>query len=295
MKKVLIGLLALSAVSFSNGGISTATPYAYPKAIQKTPIVQVPLKVLVNKNTRIIGQENTRLLDQNKRIIKNKNNIQSVAKISKTNIESINENIDEISNVKESLNKNSNLTKANEEKVATNAQNITINKKTINSLKTKAIQTRATEGAIVSNIKINNNNTLINGNEIKILDAKTLNNQKAIVANQRTTATNTENIKNNSHRIDMNSNKIDSVQEESRQGISGVSAIAGIKYQNMTTGQAQIGVGYGNYKSESSIAIGTAVQATDNLMINGAVSGVQGNNTSAVYSAGASYKFNLFI
>lgn len=115
-----------------------------------------------------------------------------------------------------------------------------------------------------------------------------------IRSNQESAALNSNNIDDNSKRIDSNTNKIDSLQEESRKGIAGVSAIAGIKYQGMTTGQAQIGVGYGNYKSESSIALGTAVQASENLMINGAVSGTQGDNASPVYSAGASYKFNLF-
>ncbi len=302
----------------------------------------------IARNTRIIGQENTRLLDQNKRIIENDKNVKNVASVTTANADLINSNNKNIQNVAlvttanadlidsnskniqnvalvttanadliDSNSKNiqnvASVTTANADLIDSNSKNIqnvalvttandegiVANTNAIDNLKTSEIananQTRTNEGAIAANIQTNNNNTIINGNEIKALDTRTFNNERAIADNRRTTATNTENIKNNSHKIDMNSNKIDSVQEESRQGISRVSAIAGIKYQDMTTGQAQIGVGYGNYKSESSIAIGTAVQASENLMLNGAVSGTQGNNASPVYSAGASYKFNLFI
>jgi hypothetical protein len=119
------------------------------------------------------------------------------------------------------------------------------------------------------------------------LNAKTKANTTSIDANKTA-------IANNDARIESNTKKIDGVQNESRKGISGVAAISGIKYQPMTTGQGQIGVGYGNFKGDSAIALGLGAQVSDNIMVNMAASATAGSDTEAVFSAGATYKFNVF-
>ncbi|MCK5779985.1 MAG: YadA C-terminal domain-containing protein, partial [Psychrilyobacter sp.] len=101
-------------------------------------------------------------------------------------------------------------------------------------------------------------------------------------------------INDNDERITKNKESIGSLKSESRKGISGVAAISGIKYQAMKKGEGQIGVGYGNFRGESSIAIGLGAQVSENIMMNGAVSGTAGTDSEVVISAGATYKFNFF-
>lgn len=172
-----------------------------------------------------------------------------------------------INNHQERLNKHDEEIDANKDNIATN---------------TKAIESEAEIRKIVDNNLakgIDANSNLINGETIERTQAD-IRHDKAILEN--------------SHRISNLDSKIDGVESKMSKGVASAVATVHAMPLDLKKGEAGIGVGYGNFNGQSSIAFGVGVKPTENITVTGSLGASQGEHVEYTVGGGASYKFNLF-
>jgi YadA-like protein len=103
---------------------------------------------------------------------------------------------------------------------------------------------------------------------------------------------NSEHIEKNSKRIDGLEKKVDGLESKMNKGLAMAAATSSIVYPHLGRGDVGIGAGIGGYGGSQAIAIGVAMQPTENVRINTNVSTSDSSDT--MYGAGVGYKFNIF-
>ncbi|WP_028856053.1 YadA-like family protein [Psychrilyobacter atlanticus] len=103
---------------------------------------------------------------------------------------------------------------------------------------------------------------------------------------------NSEYIENNSKRIDGLEKKVDGLESKMNKGLAMAAATSSIVYPHLGKGDLGIGAGIGGYGGSQAIAIGVAMQPTENVRINTNVS--TSDTSDTMYGAGVGYKFNIF-
>lgn len=103
---------------------------------------------------------------------------------------------------------------------------------------------------------------------------------------------NSEHIEKNSKRIDGLEKKVDGLESKMNKGLAMAAATSSIVYPHLGKGDLGIGAGIGGYGGSQAIAIGVAMQPTENVRINTNVS--TSDTSDTMYGAGVGYKFNIF-
>ncbi|UUV18409.1 YadA-like family protein [Fusobacteria bacterium ZRK30] len=99
-------------------------------------------------------------------------------------------------------------------------------------------------------------------------------------------------INKNSKRIDGLEKKVDGLESKMNKGLAMAAATSSIVYPHLGRGDVGIGAGMGGYGGSQAIAIGVAMQPTENVRINTNVS--TSDTSDTMYGAGVGYKFNIF-
>ena len=202
--------------------------------------------------------------------------------------------------------------------IATNAENIALNK--------TAIETNATNIATnATNIAANKTAIETNATNIAINATNIAANKTAIETNATNIATNAENIAANKTAIenevanriagdemtlsaakayadakntmslksayDYTDSRVNAMEEELSAGIASAAAMSSVAVSGVGKGEVSVGGGYGYYNSQSAVALGAAMGLSDNWSVN-AAAGLADSNVT--FRAGTNYKFKLF-
>lgn len=165
--------------------------------------------------------------------------------------------------------------------------------------------TRDGSGTEIKAVKADVNRAMINNlqrtaeDDIATNKAKTEENEGKIAINSQQidqalelADNNSEHIEKNSKRIDGLEKKVDGLESKMNKGLAMAAATSSIVYPHLGRGDVGIGAGIGGYGGSQAIAIGVAMQPTENVRINTNVS--TSDTSDTMYGAGVGYKFNIF-
>ncbi len=178
--------------------------------------------------------------------------------------------------------------------IATNAENIALNKTAIetnatniaaNKTAIEAEVARATAAEVELDGKIALNTAAIEEEVANRIagDEMTLASAKAYVDSKNELALKSA--------YDYTDSKVDAMEEELSAGIASAAAMSSVAVSGVGRGEVSVGGGYGHYNSQSAVAFGAAMGLTDNWSVNAAAGLVDSNVT---FRAGTNYKFKLF-
>ena len=153
--------------------------------------------------------------------------------------------------------------------IATNAENIAVNKAAI---ETNATDIAANKTAIESEVA-----NRIAGDEMTLASAKAYVDSKNELALKSA--------------YDYTDSKVDALEEDLSAGIASAAAMSSVAVSGVGKGEVSVGGGYGYYNSQSAIALGAAMGLSDNWSVN-AAAGLADSNVT--FRAGTNYKFKLF-
>ena len=153
--------------------------------------------------------------------------------------------------------------------IATNAENIAVNKAAI---ETNATDIAANKTAIESEVA-----NRIAGDDMTLASAKAYVDSKNELALKSA--------------YDYTDKKVDALEEDLSAGIASAAAMSSVAVSGVGKGEVSVGGGYGYYNSQSAVALGAAMGLTDNWSVN-AAAGLSDSNVT--FRAGTNYKFKLF-
>jgi hypothetical protein len=153
--------------------------------------------------------------------------------------------------------------------IATNAENIAVNKAAI---ETNATDIAANKTAIEEEVA-----NRIAGDEMTLAAAKAYVDSKNELALKSA--------------YDYTDSKVNAMEEELSAGIASAAAMSSVAVSGVGKGEVSVGGGYGYYNSQSAVALGAAMGLTDNWSVN-AAAGLSDSNVT--FRAGTNYKFKLF-
>lgn len=164
--------------------------------------------------------------------------------------------------------------------IATNAENIAVNKAAI-----EEEVARATAAEAELDGKIALNTTAIEEEVANRIagDDMTLASAKAYVDSKNELALKSA--------YDYTDKKVDALEEDLSAGIASAAAMSSVAVSGVGKGEVSVGAGYGNYNSQSAVAFGAAMGLSDNWSVN-AAAGLADSNVT--FRAGTNYKFKLF-
>lgn len=153
--------------------------------------------------------------------------------------------------------------------IATNSENIAVNKAAI---ETNATDIAANKTAIESEVA-----NRIAGDEMTLASAKAYVDSKNELALKSA--------------YDYTDKKVDALEEDLSAGIASAAAMSSVAVSGVGKGEVSVGGGYGFYNSQSAVAFGAAMGLSDNWSVN-AAAGLADSNVT--FRAGTNYKFKLF-
>ena len=206
----------------------------------------------------------------------------------------VSKNTADIATNAENIALNKTAIETNATNIATNAENIALNKTAIetnatniatNKTAIEAEVARATAAEVELDGKIALNTAAIEEEVANRIagDEMTLASAKAYVDSKNELALKSA--------YDYTDSKVDAMEEELSAGIASAAAMSSVAVSGVGRGEVSVGGGYGHYNSQSAVAFGAAMGLTDNWSVN-AAAGLADSNVT--FRAGTNYKFKLF-
>lgn len=206
----------------------------------------------------------------------------------------VSKNTADIATNAENIALNKTAIETNATNIATNAENIALNKTAIetnatniaaNKTAIEAEVARATAAEVELDGKIALNTAAIEEEVANRIagDEMTLASAKAYVDSKNELALKSA--------YDYTDSKVNALEEDLSAGIASAAAMSSVAVSGVGRGEVSVGGGYGHYNSQSAVAFGAAMGLTDNWSVN-AAAGLADSNVT--FRAGTNYKFKLF-
>lgn len=101
------------------------------------------------------------------------------------------------------------------------------------------------------------------------------------------------NVAKNTHQIKNNTKRIGELDTKINKTTALTQATANLDFGNVKVGNTAIGLGVGNYNSETGVAVGIAYRPSENFFMSAKWSGLPGTGNYNSYGASATYQFNF--